>query len=109
MLSFCKADAETIYRRVSNIVLPCHGFIPTGGLRGNPEGYTIHSHVPVDDTHSMRYNIHFRRTRPIDAEERQHEDEIGPDFIKIRNKSNDYLIDRDKQKRENFTGMGPIF
>jgi len=89
--------------------MPCHGFIPTGGIKGNPEGYTIHSHVPVDDTHSMRYNIHFRRNRPIEPEERQHEDEIGPDFVKIRNLQNNYLQDRDQQKRETFTGMGPIF
>jgi hypothetical protein len=57
----------------------------------------------------MRYNIHFRRNRPIEPDERQHEDEIGADFIKIRNLQNDYLIDREKQRRENFTGMGPIF
>ena len=109
MISSRKVAADTVNLRVSNIVMPCHGFIPTGGVKGNPEGYTIHSHVPIDDHHSMRYNIHFRRNRPIDAEERQHEEEIGPDFIKIRNLQNDYLIDRDKQQRENFTGMGPIF
>jgi len=109
MISCRKVAADKTYLRVSNIVMPCHGFIPTGGIKGNPEGYTIHSHVPLDDTHSMRYNIHFRRNRPIDPEERQHEDEIGADFIKIRNKANDYLIDRQKQNRENFTGMGSIF
>ncbi len=109
MLSCRKIGPDAVYLRVSNIVMPCHGFIPTGGVKGNPEGYTIHSHVPIDDTHSMRYNIHFRRNRPIEPEERQHEDEIGLDFRKIRNLQNNYLIDRDKQKRENFTGMGPIF
>lgn len=109
LISCRKIGGDKIYLRVSNIVMPCHGFIPTGGIRGNPEGYTIHSHVPIDDTHSMRYNIHFRRNRSIEAEERQHEDEIGPDFIKIRNLQNDYLIDRGKQKQENFTGLGPIF
>ena len=109
MLSCRKIDAETIYLRVSNIVLPCHGFIPTGGLKGNPEGYTIHSHVPIDDTHSMRYNIHFRRTRPIRDDERQHDDEIGADFRKLRNLQNNYLQDREQQKRETFTGMGPTF
>jgi hypothetical protein len=57
----------------------------------------------------MRYNIHFRRNRPIDPDERQHDDDIGPEFIKIRNLQNNYLQDREKQKRENFTGMGPIF
>ena len=109
MLSCRRIDPKTIYLRVSNIVLPCHGFIPTGGLKGNPEGYTIHSHVPIDDTHSMRYNIHFRRARPIEDDERQHADEIGADFRKVRNLANHYLQDRERQKRENFTGMGAIF
>jgi len=109
LLSCRRIDPDTIYLRVSNIVLPCHGFIPTGGLRGNSEGYTIHSHVPIDDTHSMRYNIHFRRTRPIHEDERQHDEEIGADFRKLRNLGNNYLQDRERQKRENFTGMGQIF
>jgi hypothetical protein len=109
MLSCRKIDPKTIYLRVSNIVLPCHGFIPTGGVKGNPEGYTIHSHVPIDDTHSMRYNIHFRRNRPIREHERQHDEEIGPDFRKRRSLGNNYLQDREQQKRETFTGMGPIF
>jgi phthalate 4,5-dioxygenase len=109
MLSCRRIDADTVYLRVSNIVLPCHGFIPTGGLKGNPEGYTIHSHVPIDDSHSMRYNIHFRRNRAIENNERQHDDEIGSDFHKRRNLANNYLQDREQQKRENFTGMGAIF
>jgi hypothetical protein len=57
----------------------------------------------------MRYNIHFRRNRPIEPDERQHDDEIGTDFRKIRNLQNNYLQDREKQKQDNFTGMGPIF
>jgi phenylpropionate dioxygenase-like ring-hydroxylating dioxygenase large terminal subunit len=109
MISCRKADADTTYLRVSNIVLPCHGFIPTGGLKGNAEGYTIHSHVPIDDRRSMRYNIHFRRTRPIVPEERQHEREIGRDFKKVRNLQNNYLQDRAEQREETFTGMGRTF
>lgn len=109
MISCRKADTASLYLRVSNIVLPCHGFIPTGGLKGNAEGYTIHSHVPLDDRHSMRYNIHFRRNRPIRAEERQHEREIGPDFKKVRNLQNHYLQDRREQREETFTGMGRTF
>jgi phthalate 4,5-dioxygenase len=109
MISCRKADAGTIYLRVSNIVLPCHGFIPTGGIKGNIEGYTIHSHVPIDDRHSMRYNIHFRRNRPIRPEERQHDREIAADYTKVRNLANNYLQDREEQKRETFTGMGRTF
>ncbi len=109
MISCRKADNDTIYLRVSNIVLPCHGFIPTGGLKGNAEGYTIHSHVPIDDTRSMRYNIHFRRSRPIHAEERQHEREIEANFTKVRNLQNNYLQNREEQRSETFTGMGRTF
>jgi phthalate 4,5-dioxygenase len=109
MISCRQADGDTIYLRVSNIVLPCHGFVPTGGLKGNVEGYTIHSHVPMNDEHSMRYNIHFRRNRPIRDEERQHDREIAPDFKKLRNLQNNYLQNREEQKRETFTGMGRTF
>jgi phenylpropionate dioxygenase-like ring-hydroxylating dioxygenase large terminal subunit len=109
MISCRKADAHTTYLRVSNLVMPCHGFIPTGGLKGNAEGYTVHSHVPMDDEHSLRFNIHFRRNRPIRGDERQHDSEIGPNFRKIRNLQNDYLQDREQQERKTFTGMGQIF
>jgi phenylpropionate dioxygenase-like ring-hydroxylating dioxygenase large terminal subunit len=97
------------YLRVSNFVMPCHGFVPTGGLKGNPEGYTIHSHVPVDDEHALRFNIFFRRSRPVSSEEKQLEGGIGSDHIKVRNIHNDYLQDRQEQKRETFTGMGKQF
>ena len=83
--------------------------MPTGGLKGNPEGYTIHSHVPVDDEHALRFNIFFRRNRPVSDEEKQLEGGIGPDHIKVRNIHNDYLQDREEQKRETFTGMGKQF
>ena len=64
MLSCRKVAADTVYLRVSNIVMPCHGFIPTGGIKGNPEGYTIHSHVPVDDTTACATTSTFAATAP---------------------------------------------
>ncbi|HWO43905.1 MAG TPA: Rieske 2Fe-2S domain-containing protein [Candidatus Eisenbacteria bacterium] len=101
-------DGQT-YLRVSNFVMPCHGFVPTGGLKGNPEGYTVHSHVPIDDQRSMRFNILFRRRRPVREEEKHHRHEIGPDYIKVRNLHNNYLQDREEQRRQTFTGMGRTF
>jgi phthalate 4,5-dioxygenase len=109
MISCRNGGDGLTYLRVSNFVMPCHGFVPTGGLKGNPEGYTIHSHVPVDDERSLRFNIFFRRNRPVTEEERQLEGGIGPDHIKVRNIHNNYLQDRDEQKRETFTGMGKHF
>ena len=33
---------------------------------------------------------------------------MGPDFVPIRNKTNDYLIDREDQKTRTFTGIRGI-
>ena len=109
MISRRNAGDGATYLRVSNFVMPCHGFVPTGGLKGNPEGYTIHSHVLVDDEHALRFNIFFRRHRPVSEEEKQLDGGIGPDHIKVRNIHNNYLQNREEQKHETFTGMGKQF
>jgi phenylpropionate dioxygenase-like ring-hydroxylating dioxygenase large terminal subunit len=109
MISCRSAGDGLSYLRVSNFVMPCHGFVPTGGLKGNAEGYTVHSHVPVDDVHSLRFNVFFRRNRPVTEAEKRLDDEIGPDYLKRRNGRNNYLQDRNEQKQETFTGMGKTF
>ncbi|MGH7832495.1 MAG: Rieske 2Fe-2S domain-containing protein [Candidatus Binatia bacterium] len=109
MISCRSGGSGTTYLRVSNFVMPCHGFVPTGGLKGNPEGYTIHSHVPMDDEHSLRFNTFFRRHRPVSEEEKRLDKEIGPDHRKVRNLQNNYLQDREEQKRETFIGIGKSF
>jgi hypothetical protein len=63
----------------------------------------------VDDEHAMRFNIFFRRNRPVNDEEKQLEGGIGSDHLKVRNIHNNYLQDREEQKRETFTGMGKQF
>ncbi len=109
MISCRDGGAGTTYLRVSNFVMPCYGFVPTGGLKGNPEGYTVHAHVPMDDEHSLRFNIFFRRHRPVREDEKRLDEEIGPDQRKVRNLQNNYLQDREEQRRETFTGMGKSF
>ena len=109
MISCRNAGAGVTYLRVSNFVMPCYGFVPTGGLKGNPEGYTIHAHVPMDDEHALRFNIFFRRNRAVNEQEKQLEGGIGPDHTKVRNIHNNYLQDRGEQKQETFTGMGKQF
>jgi hypothetical protein len=109
MISCRNAGDGVTYLRVSNFVLPCYGFVPTGGLKGNAEGYTIHAHVPVDDEHSMRYNIFFRRNRGITQAEKRLDDEFAPNFTKVRNIHNDYLVNREEQRSETFIGLGKSF
>ena len=106
----CRNPGDGItYLRVSNFVLPCYGFVPTGGLKGNPEGYTIHAHVPVDNEHSLRFNIFFRRNRTVTAAEKKLDDEFTAEHTKVRNFRNDYLIDRNEQKNETYIGIGKSF
>ena len=109
MISCRNAGDGIAYLRVSNFVLPCYGFVPTGGLKGNSEGYTIHAHVPIDDEHSMRFNIFFRRNRAVAQSEQRLDDEFNPDFTKVRNIHNNYLIDREEQRHETFLGLGKSF
>jgi len=109
MISCRDAGDGITYLRVSNFVLPCYGFVPTGGLKGNSEGYTIHAHVPIDDEHSLRFNIFFRRNRTVAQSEQRLDDEFNPDFTKVRNIHNNYLIDREEQRHETFIGLGKSF
>lgn len=109
MISCRKPGDGNIYLRVSNFVLPCYGFVPTGGLKGNPEGHHVHAHVPVDDEHSLRFNIFFRRHRAVREDEKRLDDDIDANFIKFRNIHNDYRIDRNEQKNETYIGVGASF
>jgi hypothetical protein len=111
------------YVRFSAFVMPVYGCVPAGRPTNELDGYEIHTYVPADDTHCWRYDIGFRRTRPVRENEVHRRKQIGPDYLRIRNARNDYLQDRQVQKTVNFTGiedflnhdacatesMGPIF
>jgi phenylpropionate dioxygenase-like ring-hydroxylating dioxygenase large terminal subunit len=111
------------YVRFSAFVMPVYGCVPAGRPTNELDGYEIHTYVPADDTHCWRYDIGFRRTRPVEENEVHRRKQIGPDYLRIRNARNDYLQDRQSQKTVNFTGiedflnhdacatesMGPIF
>jgi phthalate 4,5-dioxygenase oxygenase subunit len=111
------------YVRFSAFVMPVYGCVPAGRPANELEGYEIHTYVPADDTHCWRYDIGFRRDRPVRDDEVHRRKQILPDYTRIRNAGNNYLQDRQMQKTVNFTGiedflnhdgcatesMGPIF
>jgi phthalate 4,5-dioxygenase len=88
------------YVRVSSFVMPVDCWVParTG---------SVHFYVPAgDDTHSWRINMRMR----VPPEERGTEAVFWEDgYVKRQNIRNHYQIDREKQKAENFTGLGPNF
>jgi len=118
MVAIRKADPDKQYVRVSSFVMPVAGCVSARN-----GGYEIHMYVPLDDTHTWRYDLGFKRNRPVREEDVHRRKQIGPDYRRIRNLGNDYLQDRQVQKKTNFTGiedflnhdacatesMGPIF
>jgi nitrite reductase/ring-hydroxylating ferredoxin subunit len=111
------------YVRLSSFVMPVFGCVPAGRPPGELDGYEIHMYVPHNDKLAWRYDMGFRRNRPVTEEEVHRRKQIKPDYTRIRNARNHYLQDREMQKKVNYTGipdflnhdavatetMGPIF
>jgi len=97
-------EPDRSYVRVSSIVLPTYCWIP-GATK------SVHTYIPIDDQHSWRINLNYLVDEAFDASTPNPNAEAWttPEYRKIRNKDNHYLIDREKQRTENFTGLGPNF
>ena len=105
LVAIRSAGPDKNYVRVSSFVLPVAGCVPAGATTREIDGFEIHMYVPIDDTHSWRYDLGFKRSRPVREEEVHRRRQIGPDYRKIRNSRNHYLQDREMQKAANFTGI----
>jgi len=97
------------YLRITNFILP-HMAAIVGNEGRIGEGYNLHWHVPVDDTHHLRIDYVFNRVRPPNkGRDGMHEGEVRPDGFLVRNAANRYLQDREEMKTKTFSGMGPYF
>jgi phenylpropionate dioxygenase-like ring-hydroxylating dioxygenase large terminal subunit len=105
-----KADADELYWRATQFMLPAHSVTPSA-MPG--ETYYGYSWVPIGDQSCWIYVYAWHPDRPLGNDERARYDkggygqfaELGPDYVPLRNRSNDYLIDRDEQKHRSFTGV----
>ena len=108
-----KADGKDLYWRITQFMLPSHSITPSAMPGEVYYGYTW---VPVDDESCWIYIYGWHPGRPITAEERGLYEkggygqfaELGPGYVPLRNRSNDYLIDREEQKHRSFTGIRGI-
>lgn len=104
-----KADGDTRYWRSAQFALPAHSTTPSTLPGETHFGYTW---VPIDDENCWIYTYAWNPDRPLT------EGEIGKfkgghgviaevdeHFIPVRNRSNEYLIDRQHQKHISFTGV----
>jgi nitrite reductase/ring-hydroxylating ferredoxin subunit len=71
--------------------------------------------VPMDDENCMVYSLFYRfddrefsPEEKLDFDRRNGRERLGPNFRKLRNKDNDWLIDRNAQRRETYTGIEGI-
>jgi len=98
---------EKRYLRVTNFVMP--NLAVFGGSTVDA-GYSIHWHVPIDDTHHWKYTFAFNREKPLDEFLRnRNRSELTADYRLTRNRSNRFQQDRDSMKTQTFTGMGINF
>ena len=100
-------------------VMPFHQLRPLQfGLQGQEPRQLIAGHVwvPMDDENCMIYNwVYNYAGKPLTDADREEEVQLGrgpgemlADFRTRRNKSNDWMIDREVQKNETFTGIEGI-
>jgi phenylpropionate dioxygenase-like ring-hydroxylating dioxygenase large terminal subunit len=108
-------DDANVHIRTYHFVLPFHQIRPSQTEQRVPL-VAGHIWVPMDDGATMVYNWEYSITdEPIDAEERL-ERRLGngpldvdqTTFRSRRNRQNNYLLDRQVQKTESFTGIDGI-
>jgi phthalate 4,5-dioxygenase oxygenase subunit len=112
------ADAGTKYVRVTNFIMP-----NSSNFDGEPkvdpkketprvnEGFQMHWHVPIDDTHHWKYIVIYRYDAPVAKEylENLLMSETAAPFVLKRNASNRYLQSRDELRASTYVGMGHNF
>jgi hypothetical protein len=103
-------EGDKYYWRVTQWVMPC--FTMIAPRADHPQ----HGHfwVPIDDENCWTWSYDYHPTRPLSAEEREacldgkgiHTKNIPGTYRPEQNKDNDYMMDREAQKRgETYSGV----
>jgi len=101
-------DAGEDYWRYNLFLMPFYSMPP-----GQPSQKLCHGFVPLDDVTSARWSITWSLERPLASRDVAamragsgvHAELIPGTHIPLRNKSNDYLVDRVEQRTLTFTGI----
>ena len=104
-----KAEEDSYYWRISRWLFPYFTMIPR-----EPQGITQGgAMVPIDDENCWFIHVRWNPFGPLDESQRYENNfdkNIMDDgsWLAIGNRRNDYLIDREKQKTESYTGIAFI-
>lgn len=103
------ADQEDLYWRITHFLVPNHALAPSAFPGENYHGQTF---VPVDDTHCWIYTYTWNPERPLTEQEREMarqghtvHAQVDEHYMPLRNLRNDYLLDRQDQKYNSYTGI----
>ena len=104
-----QANPGEHYWRIAQYLMPCHGYTPSA-VAG--ETYHGQSWVPIDDETCWIFCYSWNPERALTAEELASYSSGGAvyperdcNYVPVRNRGNQYLMDRRMQKVENFTGI----
>ncbi len=107
-----RADSDELYWRITQFLMPNHSLAPGAGPTDTSFGQTW---VPIDDRSCWVYVYSWNPTRPLSDKENRFipgvpsvHAEVDEHWVPIRNRGNDYLIDREAQRTRTFTGIEGI-
>ncbi|MBM2812697.1 MAG: phthalate 4,5-dioxygenase [Chloroflexi bacterium] len=91
LVSTRKTGDEAAQTEVRSFMLPNLAAVPGAGI----DGYAVHWHVPLDDTHHWRFVLAFRRDGPITEDEAKRNGVEAMEGYKIdRERARQSLMDR---------------
>ncbi len=107
------AEEGHYYWRITPWIMPSFTMVPPRG------DHPMHGHfwVPIDDENCWAWSFDYHPTRALTSEERQammdgygvHNKYVPGSFRPLQNKDNDYLMDREAQRRgETYSGVWGI-
>ena len=107
------AEEGHYYWRITPWIMPSFTMVPPRG------DHPMHGHfwVPIDDENCWAWSFDYHPTRALTLEERQammdgygvHNKYVPGSFRPLQNKDNDYLMDREAQRRgETYSGVWGI-
>jgi phenylpropionate dioxygenase-like ring-hydroxylating dioxygenase large terminal subunit len=108
-------DDGRVYVRTYHFILPFHQIRPSQTEQGSPS-VAGHIWVPMDDDNTMVFNWEHSATDEPLTERDRLERRLGNGPLDVdqttfrgkRNRRNDYLLDRQVQKTESFTGIDGV-
>ncbi len=107
-----RTDNDDVYWRIAQFLMPVHTFAPNAMPGENISGQSF---VPFTDTNCWIFTYAWNPDRPLTEAEREGfrkgngvVSEVDENYVPLRSKANNYLIDRQLQKTSNYTGIRGI-